>query len=109
MRAAAGPMRAILIDFARRKKAKKRSSGGKRVVLDDVLAWYEDQTIDVIELNEALDQFRGVDEQLAQLFELRMFGGLTVRETSRILGLSVRTVERSWETARAWMMNRLHD
>ena len=107
MKAASGTMRAILVDHARKKKAKKRAAEGKRIVLDKVLAWYEQRAIDIIALNDALDEFRKIDEERAQLFELRMFGGLTAKESAQVTGVSLRSAEKGFLTARAWMMSRL--
>lgn len=108
MKAAAGTMRAILVDHARKKKARKRKAEGKRIVLDEVLSWYEQQAIDIIALNDALDEFREIDEERAQLFELRMFGGLTARESAQVTGVSLQSAEKGFNTARAWMVSRLN-
>jgi len=100
---AARAMRQVLVDHARRRKAEKRGSGQERVPLDDALLRFESSAIDLLALDEALSSLAGHDEELARLVELRFFGGLTVEETGRVLGLSVRQVEGAWITARAWL------
>lgn len=102
-KAAAGTMRAILVDHARKRKRVKRGAGAERVPLDDVLHAYEQQSLDVIELDEALGKLGEVDAQLRQITELRYFTGLTVDEVATVLETSKSTVERGWATARAWM------
>ena len=100
---AARAMRQVLVDHARRRKSEKRESGGERLPLDDDLLVLETSAIDLLALDEALARLAAHDEELARLVELRFFGGLTVEETGRVLGLSVRQVEGAWITARAWL------
>ena len=107
LRAAAGTMRAILVDHARQKKALKRSASGERVLLDEVLAYYEDQSLDVLDLDEVLNRLAERNSQLAQIFQLRMFAGLTADETAQALELSKRTVERHWDEAKTWVTSQL--
>ncbi len=107
-RAAAGTMRRILVDHARKRRAKKRS-GGDRVALDHILETYEQHSMDVLAVDEALEHLMQVDEQLARVVELRFFAGLSVEETARVLGLSVSSIERFWRLARAWLRIELEE
>jgi len=100
---AARAMRQVLVDHARMRKSGKRESPGERLPLDAELVSLEASAIDLLALDEALAQLAAHDEELARLVELRFFGGLTVEETGKVLGLSVRQVEGAWLTARAWL------
>jgi|SRR6185437_6765037 len=95
-------MRQILVDHARARLAKKRD-GGHRVTLAEDLAVAEPGEIDVLAVDEALSRLAGLDVQQARVVELRYFGGLSIRETSEVLGVSEATVKRDWATARAWL------
>jgi RNA polymerase sigma factor (TIGR02999 family) len=105
-RTAARAMRTVLVDHARRKTASKRSSGGKRLPLDAVLASYEEKRIDVVAMNEALEKLEDLDPDLVRLVDLRFFAGLNMQETADLLDHSVPTAERRWRSARALL--RLH-
>jgi RNA polymerase sigma-70 factor, ECF subfamily len=96
-------MRSVLVDHARSKGRLKRGRGFVRVSLDDVLAPFEDRAGDLLALDEALSRLAEHDAEAARLVELRFFGGLTAAEAARLLGVSVRTSERDWEHARAWL------
>jgi RNA polymerase sigma factor (sigma-70 family) len=63
--------------------------------------------VDLIALDEALQALAGIDARRAQVIELRFFGGLTVEETARILGVSLDTVMRDWRLAKAWLSRAL--
>lgn len=103
LRVAARAMRNVLIDHARSKQAKKRGERPQRVPLDAVLAHYEDRSLDVLALDQALGKLVRVDEDAAKIVELRFFAGLTIEETARVLGVSTPTVERRWRVARLWL------
>lgn len=107
VRTAAQAMRNVLVDHARKKRAQKRGSGAKGVPLDAVLAGFEERSLDVLELHDALEKLGRVDPELARLVELRFFGGLTVPEIAAATGRSVATVERAWSIARMWMRREL--
>ncbi len=100
---AARAMRQVLVEHARKRRSDKREAAGERVPLDDDLLSFEASAIDLLALDEALEKLAAHDSELARLVELRFFGGLTVEETGKVLGLSVRQVEGAWITARAWL------
>jgi RNA polymerase sigma factor (TIGR02999 family) len=95
-------MRQILVDHARARLAKKRD-GGCRIALEEDVAVAEPKEVDVLAVDEALSRLAALDPQQAQVVELRYFGGLSIRETSDVLGVSEATVKRDWATARAWL------
>jgi RNA polymerase sigma-70 factor, ECF subfamily len=95
-------MRQILVDHARARLAKKRD-GGCRITLAEDVAVAEPREVDVLAVDEVLSRLAALDPQQAQVVELRYFGGLSVRETSDVLGVSEATVKRDWATARAWL------
>lgn len=107
VRTAAQAMRNVLVDHARKKRAQKRGEGARNVPLDLVLAGFEERSLDVLELHDALEKLGRVDPELARLVELRFFGGLTVPEVASATGRSVATVERQWSVARMWMRREL--
>lgn len=103
LRAAAGAMRRILVDHARARDAAKRN-GGRRAPIDpDTLA--NSSVNDAIEaLDEALDRLAEMQPQMAELVQLRRFGGLTLAECAEALEVSPRTADAWWAYARAWLM-----
>lgn len=103
LNAAASAMRSVLVDYARRRNAAKRGSGVPPTALDEVLDGYEERSLDVVAVNDALGNLEVHDGQLARIVELRVFGGLTIAETAHAIDSSSSTVERGWRTAKAWM------
>jgi RNA polymerase sigma factor (TIGR02999 family) len=95
-------MREILVDYARSRRAVKRGYGCT-ITLDPSIALPQEQDLDVLALNEALNELNRFDPQQARIVELRFFGGLSINETSDILKVSAATVKRDWATARAWL------
>lgn len=104
---AARAMREVLIDHARRRAADRRGGGRRRVALDSVVDYFEDQGVDVVAVHEALDRLAELDERQAHVMTLRYFGGMTVPEVAAALGVAVVTVERDWRLARAWLAGQL--
>ena len=83
----------------------KRSGNWSRVTL--MKPWASADRVDVLGLDDALTQLAAFDPRKSQIAELRFFGGLTLEETGELLGLSLATVERDWQAARAWLFNTL--
>ena len=101
---AAGLMRRILVDHARRRRAEKRGGDWERVTLTgDEVATDAHKEIDVLALDEALERLAEFDPQQERIVELRYFGGLTIEETAEIVGISAATVVREWTIAKAWL------
>lgn len=95
-------MRQILVDYGRKRRAGKRG-GGCRITLNEAIAFQPNNELDVLVLDEALTTLAQMDAQQAKVVELRFFGGLSIEESSRVLGVSPATVKRDWATARAWL------
>ncbi len=106
---AARAMREVLIDHARRRAATRRGKGWRRVPLDLVADYFEEQGLDVVAVHEALVRLSVLIERQAQVMTLRYFGGLTVPEVAAALAVSVVTVERDWRLARAWIRGQLRE
>jgi len=63
--------------------------------------------VDVVALDEALTTLAKMDEQQSRVVELKFFAGLSIEDTSEVLGVSSSTVKRDWITARAWLYREL--
>ena len=104
---AARLMREYLIDTARRRRAAKRD-GGIRVTLSGTPDDGDQESTDILALNEALDRLAKADPDRALIVELRFFGGLTVEETAEVTGQSPSSIKRSWRVARGWLYQQMH-
>ena len=96
-------MRCALVDHARAHGSEKRQPPDERVPLDALLVAYEDRAVDMLALDEALERLDGFDPEMARAVEMRFFGGLSAEETAEFLGIPLRTFERRWKAARAWL------
>jgi RNA polymerase sigma factor (TIGR02999 family) len=105
--AAAVAMRRILINHAKAKAAEKRGGGRTFVAIDEAAAAFNDRSIDLLALDEALEQLAKLDPTQARLVELRFFGGMSVSDCAVELGVSERTVHYEWSHARAWLRGQL--
>lgn len=103
---AARLMRQILVDHARTRRAAKRGPEYK-LDLEEASDLPQNQSIDIIALNDALNALSRRDAQQERIVTLRFFGGLTVEETASILGISAATVKRDWVMAKAWLTREL--
>ncbi|MEZ4651036.1 MAG: sigma-70 family RNA polymerase sigma factor [Candidatus Eisenbacteria bacterium] len=105
---AARAMRHALVDHARARRAQKRGGGG--IVLEAAVMPDADSlpTLDLLELDRALEELGQEDERKLGIVEMLYFGGLTTTEAADVLGVSRRTVERDWRFARAWLLKKLH-
>ncbi len=106
---AARVVRHVLIDYARLKSTKKRGGNPVRVPLREELAGEEPQTIELIALNEALSALSRHDPRLERVVECRFFGGMTMQDTATALGIGLRTAERDWARARAYLYRSLSE
>lgn len=104
---AAQAMRRILVDYARRRNAKKRGGRHPHLYLDENTIAIDQQAGLVLTLDAALDRLKSLNERLARVVDLRFFGGLTEEEMAEVLGVSPRTVRRDWVKARAWLYREL--
>jgi RNA polymerase sigma factor (TIGR02999 family) len=106
---AARVMRRVLVDYARRRVAKKRDGVRQAVPLDEALLVADGQADMLVELDEALTRLAERDARMARVVELRFFAGLTEDETAQVLGVSPRTVRYDWIKAKGWLYRELSD
>ena len=106
---AAQLMRRILVDHARGRHRAKRGGGNIRISLDEEVAGSTNNEVELIDIDEALNRLAEIDIQQSKIVELRFFAGLNVEETAQVLGISPRTVKRSWRFAKAWLRRELQD
>ncbi|MBD3335096.1 MAG: sigma-70 family RNA polymerase sigma factor [Candidatus Eisenbacteria bacterium] len=104
---AARIMRRILVDHARRRARSKRGGDEQRVTWDEALSIGTDPSHETLALDRALDGLSRLDWRMERVVELRIFGGMTVREVAFALGVSQRTVDGDWMVARQWLAHEL--
>jgi RNA polymerase sigma-70 factor (ECF subfamily) len=108
--AVAREMRHILVDHARARNAMKRPDQRKAVALSDVEVAGAEPEEDVVALDEALTRLEAVDARASRVVELRFFVGLSEDESAEALGISISTLKRDWQFAKAWLFDQLrHD
>ena len=100
-------MRRILIDRARAHLARKRGGDAPAFHLADWDGAAPARCEDLIALEEALERLAAADPRKGKVVEMRYFAGLSVKETSEALGVSVETVMRDWKVARTWLLRDL--
>ena len=105
--AASRAMRRLLVDHARAKRRDKRGGAADHVSLDDVQIAADVYVLEVLNLDTLLNALAAEQPRLAEIVELRFFGGLTNGEIGNLLGIHERTVKRDWQVARAWLHSRL--
>ena len=104
---AARAMRQVVVDFARRRGAAKRGSGRRQTTLDDGLIAVDAQAEWLLALDQALTRLGEREPRLARVVECRFFAGLSEEETAAALDVSLRTAQRDWMRARAWLQEEL--
>src|SRR5262245_60673485 len=102
-RIAARAMRQVLIEMARRRKARKRGSGAGFVTLDESLHATVLGGYDLTAPDQALTDLGRIHPRQAQMVESRFFGGLDITETATLLDVSEATIRRDWRAAKAWL------
>jgi RNA polymerase sigma factor (TIGR02999 family) len=106
-KASAQIMRHILVDHARARLRQKRGAGATMLVINEAIDIPEQRSFDVVALDDALEGLAKLDPQQSRIVELRFFAGFSIDETAQALGISPRTVERDWVTARAWLLREI--
>jgi RNA polymerase sigma-70 factor, ECF subfamily len=104
---AAQMMRRVLVDHARRRGRIKRGAAPPRISLSEADRLNISATVDFAALDDALTALESLDAHKSRVVELRYFGGLSIEETARILGVSTATVERDWRFAKAFLHREL--
>ena len=100
-------MRRILVDHARKVHSLKRGGGWDRRQLTDEVTFELSRDSDVVALDDLLTTLADLNPRQAKIVELRFFGGMTMREIATEMNLGLRTVEKEWAMARAWMRREL--
>jgi RNA polymerase sigma factor (TIGR02999 family) len=94
-------MRSVIVDFARRRSAARRGGKVRAITLTTGLVdGHAGKAEEILRVHEALDEIAAFDARLAEVVELRYFGGLTEPEIAQALGVTDRTVRRDWQKAR---------
>ena len=102
-------MRQIVISSARKHAAAKRGGGARPVTWDDEGARAPSRSEWLIDLDEALERLARRDARLARVVDCRYFAGYSEQETAEAVGASLRTVQRDWMRAKAWLREDLGD
>lgn len=100
-------IRQVVIDYARTRSRVKRGSGKNKLQLDEAIVSAQERNIDLISLDDALKELATFGPRQAQIVEMKFFGSLTMSEISEMLGVSKRTVEQDWVTAKTWLHKKL--
>ncbi|HEY3938618.1 MAG TPA: ECF-type sigma factor [Bryobacteraceae bacterium] len=101
-------MRRILVDYARTHNSDKRGGQGGKVQLEGLNIVEPHEFRDILEIHDLLEKLAAEDQRMADVVELRYFGGLSNGEVAEMLGIAERTVKRDWQVARAWLYTRIH-
>ena len=100
---AAKVMRQVMVDQARRKHAQKRGGADSPKRLEDYEIAAPEKSERVLQVHDALDRLAETDPEAAELVKLRFFVRLTIAEAAEVMGVSVRTANRTWDYARSWL------
>jgi RNA polymerase sigma factor (TIGR02999 family) len=100
-------MRRVLVDHARARGREKRGGDADRITLVETSAFVPGSADKLVEIDDALERLKALDERKYRALEMAIFGGLQHTEIAEVLGVSVPTVERDLRTARAWLRSEL--
>ena len=104
---AANMMRRILVNHAVSRNRQKREGALVRITLDRAVDDFEEKTLNLLVLDEALKNLSRLDERQARIFELRFFGGLTIEEAAQVVNVSSATIKREWTIAKLFLQREL--
>ena len=96
-------MRQILVDYARKVNAEKRGGKQQRTDLHPSMISTADNKVEILDMDDALKQLQELSPRMAQIVELRFFGGMSIEEIAAVLSLSSRTVDRDWLKAKSFL------
>jgi RNA polymerase sigma factor (TIGR02999 family) len=105
--AAAEAMRRILVESARRKQRLRHGGDQRQIDLDSQLQIYREADENLLALDEALERLAAEEPAASTVIKLRYFAGLTIEQTAQAMHISVRTANRHWVYARAWLYKQL--
>jgi RNA polymerase sigma factor (TIGR02999 family) len=100
-------MRRILVDYARSRGYQKRGGRAQRITLEEGVPEAPQPRIELMALDEALEALSQLDARKSRVVELRFFGGLSAKETAKVLDVSEDTVLRDWRLAKVWLLRKL--
>jgi RNA polymerase sigma-70 factor (ECF subfamily) len=100
-------MRQVLVDHAKARRTAKRGGGGQQVTLDERMFVQNARSLDILLLDELLQRLTKLNARHGRIVELHFFGGLSFEEIAGALGIGLRTVNRDWAMARAWLRSEL--
>ncbi len=100
-------MRHVLVDHARERRRQKRGGGAVHIPIDAAVVLSSQQVEQIVAVDLALQRLAAADERKSLVFEMRFFGGLTVKEVAEVLRVAPNTVIRDWNFARAWLRREL--
>jgi len=106
---AAKTMRRILVDHARARHRLKRGGGQRPEQLDEIALLDDREVEEVLAIELALERLAKESERAVRVIECRIFAGLTLEETARVLSLSTKSVQRTWSAAAAWLRKEIGD
>lgn len=106
---AAKMMRRVLLNHLRDRRRQKRGGGAIHISLSEVAVISEEKSNEVLALDEALTKLFGVDQRMAEIVEMRYFGGMTVGEVAEVLRVAKVTVMRDWRMAKGWLYHEMRD
>lgn len=104
---AARAMRWCAIEVHRREKGPQRGGGWRRIEMEEALSIPAESAEEAAALHDALERLSELDPQLAELVDLRVFGGLKIAEIAALLDMSLRSTERAWRLAKNWLYDEL--
>lgn len=101
-------MRQILIDYARKKNAKKRGGKNKDLTyVEGIYSTFDNKAQELIDIDNALKELSKLNERLSTVVEMRFFGEMSIEQTAEALEISESTVKRDWLKARGWLYKEL--
>ncbi|MFD2533119.1 ECF-type sigma factor [Gracilimonas halophila] len=101
-------MRQILIDYARKKNAKKRGGKNKDLTyVEGIYFTFDNKAQELIDIDNALKELSKLNERLSTVVEMRFFGEMSIEQTAEALEISESTVKRDWLKARGWLYKEL--
>lgn len=106
---AARVMRRILVDHARAHNAEKRGGLQQKLVLDDALGIAQQDGLDLVALDGALQNLARTYPRKSEVVELKFFGGLEAKDIAEVLQVSEKTVLRDWNFAKLWLYRELEN
>jgi len=101
-------LRQVLVDHARGHRAAKRGGNSPKLTVNEELVGRKEKDLDLIALDDAPNNLAELSPQQSRIVELRFFSGLTIVDTSEVLGVSPPTVKRNWTTTRAWLFREMN-